>query len=124
MPVPTESAATGQVPTGPTPITPDTATPVPTITVVRTPACHLCADAQDALAELARGFPIRVEVLDLDTGHGQALVAAHRPTMFPLVLVDEVFFSAGRLPRRKLRALLTARAATAGPGSRTAVGAS
>ncbi|HEX6076266.1 MAG TPA: hypothetical protein VFZ32_13500 [Micromonosporaceae bacterium] len=85
--------------------------PIPTITVVRTPACHLCADAHDALTELNRTYPIRVEVLDLDTETGQALVGAHRPAMFPLVLVDGVFFSAGRLPRRKLRARLAARTA-------------
>lgn len=102
-PVPSRPAATG----------PAVMTPDPTITVVRTPACHLCADAQDALAELGRSFPIRVEVLDLDTEPGQALVGAHRPAMFPLVLVDGVFFSAGRLPRRKLRALLATRTATA-----------
>ncbi len=97
--------------------------PDPTITVVRTPACHLCADAQDALAEIGRSFQIRVEVLDLDTEHGQALVGAHRPTMFPLVLVDGVFFSAGRLPRRKLRALLATRAARSAD-HRTATGVS
>ena len=31
--------------------------------------------------------------------------------MFPLVLVDGAFFSVGRLPRRKLRKVLTARGA-------------
>jgi hypothetical protein len=97
------------------------------ITVVRTTACHLCADAQDALVELGHTFPIRVEVLDPDTGHGQALVGAHRPAMFPLVLVDGAFFSAGRLPRRKLRALLATRTVTTacdGSGPRTAAGVS
>jgi hypothetical protein len=84
--------------------------PIPTITVVRTPACHLCADAHEALTELGRTYPIRLEVLDLDTQTGQRLVGTHRPAMFPLILVDGVFFSAGRLPRRKLRALLAARA--------------
>lgn len=101
------------VPGRPAVTRPAAMTPDPTITVVRTTACHLCADAQDALAELGRSFPIRVKVLDLDTEHGQALVGAHRPTMFPLVLVDGVFFSAGRLPRRKLRALLATEAARA-----------
>jgi hypothetical protein len=31
--------------------------------------------------------------------------------MFPLVLLDGAFFSQGRLPRRKLRALLASRPA-------------
>ena len=39
-------------------------------------------------------------------GEGAALVAEHHAPMFPLVLVDEAFFSAGRLPRGKLRRLL------------------
>ena len=37
------------------------------------------------------------------------LVAEHRPPLSPLVLVDGAYFSAGRLPRKKLAKLLTAR---------------
>lgn len=80
-----------------------------TITLVHTPACHLCADAQAALAELGRQFPIDVDLVAADSDAGQALIAAHRPAMFPLVLADGAFVSAGRLPRGKLRAMLTAR---------------
>jgi hypothetical protein len=83
--------------------------PAATITLVHTPACHLCADAQAALAELGRHVPIQVDLVAANSEAGQALVGAHRPGMFPLVLVDGVFFSAGRLPRRKLHALLVAR---------------
>lgn len=85
--------------------------PTVTITLVHTPACHFCADARDALTELSREFPIRVHRVSLDTDHGRALVDAYRPVMLPLVLVDGTFFSAGRLPRRKLRALLAAQPA-------------
>lgn len=81
---------------------------VPTITVVHTPACHFCADAQQALAELGSEFPIRVQRVEVDSPAGRALVSEHRPAMFPLVLVDGAYFSAGRLPRRKLRARLAA----------------
>jgi hypothetical protein len=56
--------------------------------------------------DLGREYPIRVDRVEADSAAGQALVGAHRPAMFPLVLVDGAFFSAGRLPRRKLRALL------------------
>jgi glutaredoxin len=80
--------------------------PIPTITVVHTPACHFCADAQDALTGLAHEIPVRVELVEAGSAAGLALVGAYRPTMFPLVLVDGAFFSQGRLPRRKLRALL------------------
>jgi hypothetical protein len=85
--------------------------PTTMITLVRAAACHFCADAQVALADLQRDFPIEVDVVETDSETGAVLVAAHRPATFPLVLVDGAFFSAGRLPRRKLRTLLTARLA-------------
>jgi hypothetical protein len=78
----------------------------PTITVVHAPACHLCADAQDALSRLAHEMPVRLELVGAGSAEGMALVGEHRPTMFPLVLVDGAFFSQGRLPSRKLRAML------------------
>ena len=81
------------------------------VTLVEAPGCHFCVDAQAALAELARKHPLRVDVVAADSDTGQRLIAAHRPAMFPLVLVDGAFFSAGRLPRRKLRALLAAKPA-------------
>jgi glutaredoxin len=80
--------------------------PIPTVTVVHAPACHFCADAQAALNHLGREVPMRVELVAADSDTGEALVGIHRPSVFPLVLVDGAFFSQGRLPRRKLRALL------------------
>jgi hypothetical protein len=68
---------------------------IPTITVVHTRACHLCVDALDTLTALGDDVQL----------------ATHRPTMFPLVLVDGSFFSQGRLPRHKVRALLSSRLA-------------
>jgi glutaredoxin len=82
---------------------------IPTITVVHTRACHLCVDALDTLAAL--GDDIQVEPIEADSAAGMALVDTHRPTMFPLVLIDGVFFSQGRLPRHKMRALLSSRQA-------------
>jgi hypothetical protein len=79
------------------------------ITLVHAPACHFCADAQQALAELGRQFPITVELIQADSAEGAELVAEHRPGMFPLVLLDGEVFSTGRLPRRKLHALLEKR---------------
>jgi len=46
-----------------------------------------------------------------DSPAGQALLHRHGTGMFPLVLVDGAFFSAGRLARRKLARLLAGRAA-------------
>ena len=79
------------------------------VTMVWTAACHYCADASAALAELSRAYPLRVEQVEATSPAGMALLAQHRVPMFPLVLVDGAFFSYGRLPRGKLRKLLQAR---------------
>ena len=85
------------------------------VTVVTAPACHYCDDAQAALAALARAYPLAVRLVAADSSDGQALLGSYGAGMFPLVLVDGVFFSAGRLPRRKLARLLADRAPAAGP---------
>lgn len=83
----------------------------PDIVVVSAPSCHLCADAQTALTELAREYPLAVRAVEAASDEGRRVVAVHRPGMFPVVLVDGALFSVGRLPRGKLRRLLDARAA-------------
>ena len=96
-----------------------TPAPAPTegatvVTIVHAPACHFCADAQRTLAELARDFPLRVELLDWAEPRGKRLMRDHRASMYPLVLLGGVLFSSGRLPRRKLARLLATRLATVG----------
>ena len=78
------------------------------ITMVPSPACHFCDDADRALAELARDHAFELERVPSDTPAGRRLVAEHRPALSPLVLVDGEFFSSGRLPRRKLERLMAA----------------
>ena len=89
----------------------------PVITVVQAPACHFCQDAHDALVELARQYPLTVRSLEVYSEEGRALVAEHRPAMSPLVLLDGEYFSAGRLPRKKLVAALRARPVLTGAGA-------
>ena len=79
------------------------------VTVVHSPACHFCDDARAVLADFATEFPLTVEYLNCTEPRGAALIREHRAGMYPLVLLDGGFFSAGRLPRKKLRAQLTAR---------------
>ncbi len=76
------------------------------VVVVTASACHLCEDALEALSGLAREFPLRVRQVDMGSPEGRALVARYRPAMPPAVVVNGELFSAGRLPRRKLRRLL------------------
>lgn len=72
------------------------------ITLVEAPACHLCEDAQSALAALAQSFPMTIHVVSIVDEAGRALMERHRAPMSPLILLDGQYFSSGRLPRRKL----------------------
>jgi hypothetical protein len=77
------------------------------ITLVTAPGCHFCEDAHQALTHLAAdGAAVELELVEATSPAGLALLAQHRPPMNPLVLVDGAYFSAGRLPHRKLHALL------------------
>jgi hypothetical protein len=78
------------------------------VTVVTSSGCHLCEEALEELAH--RADELTVTVAPADTDRGRELVQGHLPVMFPLVLVDGVFFSTGRLPRRKLDKVLADRA--------------
>lgn len=80
------------------------------VTVVHAPACHFCLDAEEALGVLAVQYSLDVRSIEIDSPEGRRLVAEHRPAMNPLVLLDGVFFSSGRLPRKKLVKALELRA--------------
>lgn len=79
------------------------------VTVVTSPACHLCEDALDALEALSRTFPIKVRTVDLAADDGRAIVREHRAPMPPVVLVDGELLGWGRLSRGKLRRRLERR---------------
>ena len=86
------------------------------LTLVTVPGCHFCEDAQRALTELiANGAAIELDIVEGSSPAGLALLTKHRPAMNPLVLVDGAYFSAGRLPRRKLQTLLTNQATAPAP---------
>ena len=83
----------------------------PRLTLVTAPGCHFCEDAHRAVTGLIEnGAAIEMEVVQATSPLGLALLAEHRPAMNPLVLIDRRYFSAGRLPTRKLQALLARRA--------------
>lgn len=85
---------------------------LPNVVLVTSQACHQCDDARDLLAPLAETGSIELHTVEADSCDGAVLIRIHRPALFPLVLVDGEFLSAGRLPRGKLaRVLGTERAA-------------
>ena len=79
------------------------------VTVVTSPACHFCADAQEALAEFAGAYPLDVRTVDMASDEGRAIVRLHRAPMAPVVLVDGELIGWGRLSRGKLRRCLDRR---------------
>jgi hypothetical protein len=81
------------------------------VTLVPAPACHFCEEAEQVLAELGTEFSFELEHVPAESPEGLALIATHRPALNPLVLVEGSYFSAGRLPRRKLVRLLANRGA-------------
>lgn len=87
----------------------DAAPPPARVTVVESEACHFCADARQVLADFAADYPLVVDAVDVRSEAGRLLMAQHRATMSPLVLIDGASFSNGRLPRRKLAKHLTQR---------------
>ncbi len=76
------------------------------VTLLTSPACHLCEDALQALEELGRDFPLSVCEIDMLSPEGRSLVQRFRPPMPPAVIIDGALFSFGRLPRKKLRRYL------------------
>ncbi|CAI9404464.1 MULTISPECIES: glutaredoxin family protein [Aestuariimicrobium] len=93
----------------------ETAPVPPQVTLLIAPGCHFCEDARAELAQRAARGEAGVELVDADSARGRELLMRHRPAMFPLVLVEGEWFSAGRLPRRKLDRALE-RLAPAGRG--------
>ncbi|MBI4899043.1 MAG: glutaredoxin [Actinobacteria bacterium] len=85
------------------------------VTLVTAPGCHFCEEAHRELSQLtAAGAPIELTVVEATSEAGSRLLRAHRPAMNPLVVVDGRYFSAGRFPRRKFHALLSARPTSEG----------
>lgn len=82
------------------------ATRPPEVTVVVSPGCHFCADAESAIAEISRDYPVRVTRVGITSPEGSDMIQQFGAAMSPLVLLDGEFVSSGRLSRGRLRRLL------------------
>ena len=79
------------------------------VTVVTSPACHLCTDALAVLADLARSYPVDVRTVDLATDEGKGIVREHGAPMPPVVIIDGKLLGWGRLSRGRLHRRLDER---------------
>ena len=86
-----------------------TAPPPAQVVLVVGTSCHLCEEAREELEELAADFPLEIRVVGRDTPEGQEVFRRHRAALIPVALLDGELFSSGRLPRKKLRKLLSER---------------
>ncbi|QTO38201.1 glutaredoxin [Tessaracoccus sp. MC1865] len=77
------------------------------VILVTAPACHFCDDAHARLRDLQDVGLVRLRTVAADSDEGAALIAAHRPAMFPLTLVEGRRFHDGRIPRGKLARLVS-----------------
>lgn len=75
------------------------------VTLVHADACHLCEDAEAAIADLGARVPLRLSRVDAASETGRRLLMANRAGMLPLVLINGSAFSTGRIPRGRLRQL-------------------
>lgn len=75
------------------------------MTLVTAPACHFCDDARERLAVLEERGLLRLSIVPAESSEGKALIARHRPGMFPLMVLEGEYFHDGRLPRGKLARL-------------------
>ena len=71
------------------------------MTVVESEACHFCADARQVLADFAADYPLVVDAVDVRSKTGRQLMAQHRASMSPLVLIDGAFFRDASTPTRQ-----------------------
>lgn len=72
------------------------------VTIVFGLACHLCTDAEDALAEFGTRLPLRVTRVAAASEAGRRLLMQHQAGLLPLVLINGRFLSSGRVPRGAL----------------------
>lgn len=81
------------------------------VTLVESPACHFCADAEDVIVELSGEFDLHVRRVPTQSVEGMELMQEFGAAMSPLVLLDGEYVTAGRLSRGKVRKMLETRLA-------------
>ena len=73
------------------------------ITLLTAPHCALCTHAHEVLDRVALDTPIEIETLSLETPEGQAALGKNALPFPPLVLLDGLPYSYGRISERRLR---------------------
>ncbi len=72
------------------------------VTVVTSPGCHFCREADLLLDNLKERYPLRVETIDLTSPEGSAIARRFRVPFPPVLLIDGEYHGHGRISERKL----------------------
>lgn len=73
------------------------------VTLLTQTSCSFCEQAKETLARLRQEEAFEIEEISLEGEEGRALGERHGVLFAPGILVDDAFFSFGRLSERKLR---------------------
>ena len=76
------------------------------VVLLTTTDCGFCEQAKEVLGRLAAEYKLDVSEVPLSSQQGKQLARAARAPFPPVVLIDGVPFSYGRLSERKLRKAL------------------
>jgi len=87
------------------------------VTLLTQAHCGFCEQAEKTLERLAREYPLALTSVNLASAEGHQLALRHGIIFAPGVLLDDAFFSYGRLSERKLRRALDARLAARVPAN-------
>jgi glutaredoxin len=79
------------------------------ITLLTQDDCTFCDHAKDVLDRVGGHYAIELDEIRLDSPQGHALADAEGILFAPGVLIDDQFFSHGRLSEKKLRRALDKR---------------
>lgn len=73
------------------------------LTLLTQADCTWCSDGKELLASLSREFPLSVDEVDLHSGQGSRLAAAHRLLFAPGLIANGRLIAHGRFSARALR---------------------
>lgn len=81
------------------------------VVVVSSADCRLCERAKEALGRVGKDYPLQVREVPLATPEGRRVALESGAPFPPVILLDGLLFSYGRLSERKLRKAMASRLA-------------
>lgn len=74
-----------------------------TITMVSTEGCHTCKEVKETLNKLTSEYDLSINEVDATTDKGQELIKKHNISSSPGLIINNEFFSSGKVTEKQLR---------------------